>query len=74
MGADVCKVVKDFFSTGKLLKQVNATVITIIPQVQSPMSAGQFRPIACCNVIYQCISKLLCNRIGRALPSIANCN
>lgn len=34
-------------------------MITLIPKVQTPEQARQFRPISCCNVVYKCISKLL---------------
>ncbi|XP_074313875.1 uncharacterized protein LOC141649075 [Silene latifolia] len=58
-GESVTKAVKDFFTSGKLLKQVNATLITLIPKVELPQDVTQFRPIACCNSIYKCISKVL---------------
>ncbi|XP_074303032.1 uncharacterized protein LOC141637455 [Silene latifolia] len=35
-GESVIKAVKDFFTSGKLLKQVNATLITLIPKVELP--------------------------------------
>ncbi|XP_074299812.1 uncharacterized protein LOC141630982 [Silene latifolia] len=34
------------------------------------LNVTQFRPISCCNVVYKCISKLLCNRISEVLPHI----
>lgn len=33
-----------------------------------------FRPIACCNVIYKCISKILTNRIKNGLSKIVSLN
>ncbi|KAL0444823.1 UNVERIFIED_CONTAM: hypothetical protein Slati_2205000 [Sesamum latifolium] len=34
---------------GKLLKQVNATVLSLIPKVANPTTVAEFRPISCCN-------------------------
>ncbi|XP_059302055.1 uncharacterized protein LOC132053985 [Lycium ferocissimum] len=54
----------------KSLKQINSTVISLIPKVTAPEWASQFRPISCCNIIYKCIAKLLCLRMKKALNSI----
>ncbi|KAL9225926.1 hypothetical protein vseg_001800 [Gypsophila vaccaria] len=56
---DVIGAVKDFFLTGRMLKQLNATILTLIPKCATPRSVKEFRPIACCNVVYKCISKIL---------------
>ncbi|XP_050229117.1 uncharacterized protein LOC126678259 [Mercurialis annua] len=53
VGGDVIEAVKEFFYTGKLLGQVNATSLSIIPKTSSPSSLNDYRPIACCNVL-QC--------------------
>jgi hypothetical protein len=52
-----------------LLKEVNATIITLVPKKINPSSMGDFRPISCCNVIYKCITKILSNRM---LPFLAD--
>ncbi|XP_074277705.1 uncharacterized protein LOC141601332 [Silene latifolia] len=74
VGPDVCEAIKDFFSTDKLLTQVNATNITLIPKCERLTSVKPFRPTACCNMIYKVISKLLCNRLFVILPDIVHEN
>ena len=74
IGNDVCKAVKEFFKSGKLLGEINATVISLIPKVQQPNKVSDFRPIACCNVLYKCISKILTSRIKGALDKLVNFN
>ncbi|XP_074305105.1 uncharacterized protein LOC141640043 [Silene latifolia] len=53
VGIDICSAIKYFFTTGKLLNQLNAINITLIPKCERPTSVKQFRPIACCNMIYK---------------------
>nr|GEX78796.1 RNA-directed DNA polymerase, eukaryota, reverse transcriptase zinc-binding domain protein [Tanacetum cinerariifolium] len=37
VGNDVCEAVKEFFTKGKLLGELNATIITRVPKVSTPM-------------------------------------
>ncbi|KAL9224822.1 hypothetical protein vseg_000822 [Gypsophila vaccaria] len=74
VGADVFHGVEDFFKTGKLLKQLNHTLVTLIPKKDRPTSVIDFRPIACCNVVYKILSKVLCNRLSLVLPDIVSLN
>ncbi|XP_056695032.1 uncharacterized protein [Spinacia oleracea] len=62
--------IKNFFLTGKILKEINITSISLVPKVTVPASVGDFRPIACCSVLYKCISKLLCKKLSQVLPDI----
>ncbi|KAK9273957.1 hypothetical protein L1049_018769 [Liquidambar formosana] len=54
----------------KLLGEVNATIIALVPKVSNPSSMGDFRPISCCNTIYKCISKIIANRLKPCLPDL----
>ena len=47
--------ISSFFNSAMLLKEVNSTTITLIPKVPNPSYISDYRPIACCNVIYKCI-------------------
>ncbi|GJT26179.1 RNA-directed DNA polymerase, eukaryota, reverse transcriptase zinc-binding domain protein [Tanacetum coccineum] len=67
IGDEVCDAVKEFFKNKKLLKEVNATIISLVPKISTPLKVSEFRPIACCNVLYKCISKILTERIKNGL-------
>ncbi|GKV19162.1 hypothetical protein SLEP1_g29456 [Rubroshorea leprosula] len=71
---NVTAAVLDFFDSGKILKQINATNITIVPKVSCPNVVSDYRPIACCNVIYKVISKLLTQRINEVLSMLVSSN
>ncbi|XP_056691836.1 uncharacterized protein [Spinacia oleracea] len=57
--ADVYEAVREFFRTGVMLKQVNNTSVTLVPKIQNASCVKDFRPIACCSVVYKIISKIL---------------
>lgn len=50
VGDDVTKAVLEYLENERLLKQINDTIISLIPKVECPQLASQFRPISCCNV------------------------
>ena len=63
IGNDVVCTVRDFFSTGRLVKALNATNIVLIPKKELPSTVGDYRPISLCNFVYKVISKILANML-----------
>nr|GEY86414.1 hypothetical protein [Tanacetum cinerariifolium] len=70
IGVDVIKAVKEFFTNGRLLKELNHTIIALIPKVNSPARVTDYRPISCCNVLFKCISKIIANRLKGSLKRL----
>lgn len=63
-----------FFKSGKLLKESNATIISLVPKCLKPTKVTDFRPISGCNILRKSISKILANRLNKCLPSIISWN
>ena len=53
VGSLVQEAVLGCLNEGKLLREINNTVITLVPKVTCPDSVSDYRLIACCNVIYK---------------------
>ena len=61
IGGDVVEGILEFFLPGRLLREVYATILTLIPK-KNPTTMGNYRPVSCCNLIYKSIAKILANR------------
>ena len=70
VGDDVIAAVLDVLQSGKLLKELNHTVITLIPKTKCPKNVSEYRPISCCNTLYKCVTKVLCGRMRQILPDL----
>ena len=63
VGNAVTKAVTSFFELGSMPKEINNSLIVLIPKTQCPTSFNNFKPISLCNVIYKIISKLIVSKI-----------
>lgn len=61
-------VVQSFFIYGFMARGVNSTALTLIPKKTDAESMRDYRPIACCNLIYKVISKILATRLQVIIP------
>jgi len=55
-----------------MLKEMNATTISLIPKVSNSTRLKDFRPISCCNTVYKCIANILAGRIKVVLPFLVS--
>lgn len=64
--------VREFFESGRQLKQINHTIITLVPKNSHCSSVGDYWPIACCNVAYKVIMMIIYSRLKPKLGSLVD--
>ncbi|KAJ9555971.1 hypothetical protein OSB04_010585 [Centaurea solstitialis] len=72
VGNDVTIAIHNFFYSGRLLKEINHTLICLIPKCPNASRVGDYRPISCCTVLYKCISKIISDRIKPVLDQLVS--
>ena len=70
LGSDLLRVIEDSRLSGKIPVVFNSTFIALIPNIDSPNSFHDFRPISLCNFIYKIIGKIISTCIRKILGEI----
>lgn len=70
MDESITEMVKEFFRTGVMEKDINKTNICLIPKKLNAKRLTEFKPISLCNVVYKIIAKVLAKRLKKALPKV----
>lgn len=63
-------VVRSFLTSDRILKQLNYTLVSLIPKVVKPQDMTQLWPIALCNVLYKIGAKVIVNRLKGMMDAI----
>lgn len=71
VGDNHVRAVYSFFKTNRMLREVNANSITLVPICTTPTTLNDYIPISCFRVVYKCITKILTNRTKYFIPKVA---
>ena len=55
---------------GSLPKEINISLIVLIPKTQCPTTINNFRPISLCNIVYKVIYELLVSKLRPLLHKL----
>ncbi|KAJ9561753.1 hypothetical protein OSB04_006913 [Centaurea solstitialis] len=72
VGPDILLAIHNFFYRGHLAKELNHTLLCLLPKSPNAASVSDYRPIACCSVLYKCISKVIVDRMKPYLDGIVS--
>jgi hypothetical protein len=67
VGEELLEVVEDSRRRGEVIKDLNSTLLVLIPKVNKSTTFGDYIPIALCNLCYKIVAKILANRIKPVL-------
>ncbi|KAJ9535485.1 hypothetical protein OSB04_un001384 [Centaurea solstitialis] len=72
VGSDVTIAIHNFFYTARLAKELNHTLLCLIPKVPNATCVTDYRPISCCTILYKCISKVVTDRLRPFLEKLVS--
>lgn len=72
VGDSLCSLVLEIFRNHEKVRDINQTLITLIPKVDNVSNIRDFRPISLCNVAYKVITKILAHRLRFIMGTLVN--
>ena len=72
VGESIRNEVKQIFTSGRILKYLNRTAVTLIPKCGNLESFGHYRPISLCNTVYKIVSKIIVAWIRPVLSNMVS--
>ena len=73
-GKDVTAVVLSFFMSGRLLAEINHTLVSLVPKSSAATSLTDIRPVSCCNLLYKIITEVLANMLQHVISELISPN
>lgn len=70
VGPTVISFVKKLWYENELISSISNTLLVLIPKVNKLEFISLFRPVALCNTVYKCLTKLIARKIK---PILNNC-
>lgn len=58
------------FTTGTMYRVINYITVTLIPKIANPSTFKDYKPIACCAILYKIVAKFLAGRIQKVIASL----
>ncbi|XP_074299954.1 uncharacterized protein LOC141631144 [Silene latifolia] len=68
--SDFTRVVLSLLNSGRVLREVNFTFITLIPKGDNPETVQDYPPISLCNVFMRIVTKCIANRMSKVMGSL----
>ncbi|GJV76710.1 RNA-directed DNA polymerase, eukaryota, partial [Tanacetum coccineum] len=72
MKNDIFAAISEFFNNGDIPIGCNASFITLIPKIESPLVVNDFRPISLIGILYKIIAKIISCRIALIIADIVD--
>ena len=70
IGQNMIEAVMEFFTTGKIFRNLNSNFMVLIPKQESTASLDKFRPIVMGNFIFKIITKIIADRLNTIIGRI----